>query len=401
MRRLPALRALALLTAALTAATTTARPGAAAPGPRPAAPDSASDAAFARRLDAAIDSLARTDWFAGSVLVTREGRVLYARAVGQADRERGVANRLDTRYDVASMNKMMTATAVLQQVAAGRIRLGDTVGRHLPDYPNADVRRRVTVAQLLSHTGGLGSYWNARFEARRTELHTVSDYLALFAADPLPFAPGAGWEYSNAGYIVLGAIVERVTGEPFDAYVGRRVFGPAGMTGSGFWALRDTVPNRARSYTTGAPPGRLAPGAFGRPAPPRRSAMDQRPERGSAAGGGYSTVGDLVRFADALRTGRLLPGRWADTLWVARAARPERMGGGAYGYGFGIETAGPLGRVVGHAGGQPGSGGQLDIYLDRGYVVAILTNVDPVGAMRLNARVRALLLELDRPPVGG
>ena len=368
-------------------------PAAPPAGPPAGPPERVDSAEFRRRLDAAVDSLAANDWFAGSILVTRDGRPLYARAVGLADRERQVPNRLETRYDVASMNKMMTAVAVLQLARDGKVALDAPVGRYLPDYPNVTVRDRVTLAQLLSHTGGLGSYWNDRYRERRARVRTVDDYLALFAADPLPSTPGAQWEYSNAGFIVLGAIVERVTGETYDAYVQRRIFAPSGMTGSGFWPLDEQVPDRAVSYTTGERPGPMRPGMLAGHAPARTSAMDGRPQRGGPAGGGYSTVVDLTRFADALRARTLLPKAWTDSLWAPHATRPERMGGNAYGYGFGVERS-PIGTVVGHGGGQPGSGGQLDIFLDRGYTVAILTNVDPLGAMRLDATVRRLLAGL-------
>jgi hypothetical protein len=173
------------------------------------------------------------------------------------------------------------------------------------------------------------------------------------------------------------------------------------MTGSGFWALDESVPDRALPYTTGAGPGGPARSElFARHAPPRRLATGGRPQRGGPAGGGWSTVEDLTRFAAALRAGTLLPRPWTDSLWAAHAARPERMGGGSYGYGFGVDS-GALGRVVGHNGGQPGSGGLLDMYLDRGYTVAILTNVDPLGAMRVGAAVRRLLREWDEQEVKG
>lgn len=334
------------------------------------------------------------DWFAGSILVMRAGKVLYQRAVGLADREAGVRNRLTTRYDVASMNKMMTAVSVLQLVQDGRLRLDDTVGKWLPDYPQPAVRSGVTVRHLLTHTSGLGSYWNARFAERRMTLRTTEDYLALFSDEPVAFAPGTRWQYSNAGYIVLGAIVERVTGTPFDAWLAERVLQPAGMSATGFWGLDQPVPDRAISYTTGAPPGPVRPGLFDGQAPPRRSAMDQRPYRGLSAGGGYSTVEDLVRFAAALQDGRLLPVAWRDSLWIRHAARPPQMGGGWYGFGFGIED-GPAGQMVGHNGGQPGSGGELDVYLDRGVTVAILTNVDPIGSMRIGRLIGQWVARLD------
>lgn len=351
-------------------------------------------ASFARRADALVDSLVAGDWFSGAILVTRNGRTLYARAAGLADRERREPNTLDTKFDVASMNKMMTGVVVTQLAREGRLSMGDRVGKHLPDYPNATVRDSVTIHRLLTHTGGLGSYWNARYQERRASVGTIAEYLALFADDALPLRPGERWEYSNSGYIVLGAIIEKVTGRPYDEVVRERVFQPAGMTGSGFWGLEEKVPQRSTPYAFAANPGRVSPARLASPAPERRVSWDTRPRRGSAAGGGYSTVRDLARFAAALRDGRLLPAAWRDSAWTGHAQRPAQMGAGGYGYGFFVDR-GPLGRVVGHTGGQPGSGGGLDLHLDRGIDVAILTNVDPIGAMVINRRLRELLAEME------
>ncbi|HEX2205130.1 MAG TPA: serine hydrolase domain-containing protein [Longimicrobium sp.] len=365
--------------AALAALSLAAPLAAQAPRPDPAP--------LERRIGASLDSLAEAGWLSGAVLVTRGDDTLFARAYGEADRERGVANTLETPFDVASMNKMMTAVAVVQLVEQGRIRLSDTVGAYLPDYPDATVRSRVTVAHLLSHTGGLGSYWNARYAERRTSVRDVAAYLALFADEPPSFAPGERYQYSNGGFIVLGAIIEKVTGTSYYDYVARNVVAPAGMTGTGFPSLDERV-GMAMGYTAprlGSGP-RRAPD-FRQPAPDRVPATAMLPGRGGPAGGGASTVGDQARFIRALAQGKLVGAAMVDSLWTARATPgPEGRGQPPYGYGFVLRQT-PLGRAVGHPGGSDGAGGFLQHYPERGITVSILVNVDPMVTFEALARI--------------
>src|SRR5688500_16560662 len=167
------------------------------------------------QLDRWLGAVAATDSFSGVVAIARNGKVLYSRAAGVADERTKAPITLDTRFTLASLGKMFTAVAIGQLLDQRKLALTDTVAKFLPDFPNRDARR-VTIAQLLSHTSGLGSYCNERYEAQREGLFTLADYVPLFADEPLRFAPGERFGYSNSGYIVLGRIVETVSGLAFD-----------------------------------------------------------------------------------------------------------------------------------------------------------------------------------------
>ena len=186
--------------------------------------------------------------FSGAVLVTRDGRTLFEGAYGLADRERGVPNTLLTQFRVGSMYKMVTAVATLQLVQAGTLRLDAPLGTYLPDYPNADVASKVTPHHLLTHTGGTGDIFGPLFTANRTELRTTGDYLRLYGTRGLQFAPGAQHVYSNYGFMLLGALIERVSGTSYDDHVAARVLAPAGMTATGTAPEDSLVPGRSVGY---------------------------------------------------------------------------------------------------------------------------------------------------------
>ncbi|HEX3550231.1 MAG TPA: serine hydrolase domain-containing protein, partial [Candidatus Elarobacter sp.] len=187
--------------------------------------------------------------FSGAVLVAKNGRPLFAKAYGLADRDRKVPNKLETRFRIGSMNKMFTAVATLQLLQAGKIRLTDSVGTFLPDYPNKDVASKVTVRQLLTHTGGTGDIFGPEYTAHRLELRTIADYVALYGARAPLFEPGSKFAYSNYGFVLLGAIVEKASGQNYYDYVREHVYAPAGMTATGSEPESVAVPNRAVGYT--------------------------------------------------------------------------------------------------------------------------------------------------------
>ena len=326
-----------------------------------AAADSAFVAALRAQLAAAADTDA--DKFSGAVLVTRDGRTLFEGAYGFADRERRVPNTPLTRFRVGSMNKMLTAVAALQLVQAGTLRLDAPLGTYLPDYPNAEVASKVTPHHLLTHTGGTGDIFGPLFTAHRTELRNTSDYLRLYGTRGLRFAPGAQHVYSNYGFLLLGALLERMGGKSYDDHVAARVLAPAGMTATGTAPEDSLVPGRAVGYM------RQASGALVSNAP-------TLPYRGTPAGGGYSTVGDLARFAVALREHRLLdPAHTALLLSGKVAVAP----GFQYAYGF-VDRVAFGRRFVGHSGGAPGMNGELAFEPNGGYAVVVLSNLDPPAA---------------------
>jgi CubicO group peptidase (beta-lactamase class C family) len=317
--------------------------------------------ALAALTDHAAEN-ARAEEFAGAVLVARHGKVLLQDAWGRADRKAGTANTPATRFRIGSMNKMFTAVATLQLVEAHKLPLDDPIGKHLPDYPNKQVAAKVTVRHLLTHTGGTGDIFGPEFDQHRLQLREHRDYLKLYGRRGLTHEPGARFEYSNYGFVLLGALIEQVSGMSYYDYVDDHVFHPAGMRSTGSLPESVKVPDRAVGYMRSSPGGAWLPN------------IDTLPWRGTAAGGGYSTVGDLLRFAQALESGTLI-----SKATLAEATRPHQQ---QYGYGFDVQGQGQL-RSYGHGGGAPGMNGELRIFPELGYVVVSLSNLDPPAASEL------------------
>jgi CubicO group peptidase (beta-lactamase class C family) len=323
--------------------------------------------------------LAHAGLFSGAVLITRNDRVVFSHAYGLADRKRRIANTVRTRFRIGSMNKMFTAVAILQLVEAGKVKLTAPLGTYLPDYPNREVATKVTIHQLLTHTGGTGDIFGPDFDAHREELRTLADYVRLYGKRGLEFEPGSRWAYSNYGFLLLGVVIERVTGQSYYDYVQQHVYAPAGMTRSGSLPESQAIPDLSTGYTLESGAAGWAPNT------------DTLPYRGTSAGGGYSTVEDLARFAHALLGHKLLSPDATKLLTTGKV--DSQLGPGVrYAYGFG-DARGPDGNGwVGHGGGAPGISGDLRMYPESGYVVAVLANIDPPAAQRitdyLDARLR-------------
>lgn len=303
--------------------------------------------------------------FAGTVLLAKNGVPVFTGAYGMADRARHIPNTLDTRFRIGSMNKMFTAVSVLQLVQAGKLRLNEKLGEVLPDYPNASVRG-VTIEQLLTHTGGTGDIFGPQFGAHRLQLRTLDDYVKLYGTRGVAFKPGSRFAYSNYGFVLLGVIVQRVSGESYYAYVREHVYAPAGMTSSGSQPEDRTVPKRSIGYTAAG--GKIAPNT------------GTLPYRGTSAGGGYSTVGDLLRFANALMSDKLLDA--AHTKMLITGREPMRTVPDIvryYAFGFADQRLNGI-RCYGHDGGAPGMSGSLLTCPQDGYTIAVLANVDPPAA---------------------
>lgn len=302
------------------------------------------------------DYLERAD-VSGAVLIARDGKPVFTAVRGLADREANVPNTLQSRFRVGSMDKMFTAVAILQLVQAGKVTLDAPVGEYLKGYPNADVAKTVTVRQLLTHTGGVGDIFGPQFDAKRLELKTLADYVALYGGRAPEFRPGTQHRYANYGFILLGRIVEAASGQSYADYVRDRIFKPAGMLGTGFEPETAAVAGRTKGYM-------LTPDGY-------RSNADTLPYSGTSAGGGYSTVGDMLAFANALTANRLLDAAHTRLLTTKKV-------NGSYAFGFVDSSTDDL-RVYGHGGGAPGMNGELRVIGDGQAVVVVLTNVAPPG----------------------
>lgn len=323
-------------------------------------PEKLSDSQVRRNLDGIMAALVADDAFSGTVTVAQYGKPIYAKAFGLASRAWKVPNRTDTRFNLASITKMFTAVAVAQLVQQGKLSYGDTVGKILPDWPNKAVAEKVTVHQLLSHTSGMigaGALLDKGPEPRNAR--TIAEMVKPFADEPLSFRPGQQFDYSNAGFILLGSIIEKASGETYFDYVRKHIFQPAGMAHTDFYELDADTPNLAAGYKD-APGGK------------RRINIFDLSVIGSPAGSAYSTGIDMVRFHQALVGGKLLRKPSLETLWTGVTQKPD---GSEYGYGTNIEYYG-ANRIIGHGGGWQGITNRFEVYPELGYSVVILSNYD-------------------------
>ena len=339
-----------------------------------------SDKEVAEELGRYVEKLSRADVFSGVVFVAHNGKPFFRQAYGQADKSLHRPNRIDTKFNLASMNKMFTSVAVAQLAQQGKLKFDDAVGKYLTDYPNKQVAEKVTLHHLLTHTSGLGSYWNEKYQAKKDAVRTLNDFLPFFADDPLAFEPGARFQYSNSGYIVLGLIIEKVSGQSYYDYIQRYVCKPAGLLNTEFYESGQAVPNLAVGYTNSGENGVPFLGE-------RKPNWAMLGRRGGSAGGGYSTADDLLKFDIALRTNKLLNPDHTKLILAGKVQRDEST---KYAYGF-EERLVTGQRIVGHGGGFPGVSSQLEMFLDTGYTIVVLANADTIGMVAIATKAREML----------
>jgi CubicO group peptidase (beta-lactamase class C family) len=320
------------------------------------------------RLDKIFDELEEKKIFSGNVGITKNDEFIFRRSLGEADMRYHVPNNMDTKFNLGSMNKIFTAVAILQLYEQKKLDLLDTVAKFLPEFLNGD---KMSIYHLLSHTSGLGSFWNQKFEQKFKSIRSIDDYMDLFIEESLLFQPGERFEYSNAGFIVLGKIIEVITGKSYDEYVQQHIYDVAGMQNTYCYEIDRIVPNLAMGYTHDPDIDNLC--------------LDHYinnfliiPVKGSSAGGGYSTIDDLVSFAKALKKGDLISEHSLEMMQEPTITRGIELLR-SEGYGYGCQT-GIIGKnkFYGHGGGAPGVATMLMIFPDIDVVVAILTNWDPM-----------------------
>ncbi len=322
---------------------------------RPTEKTSASAAAmnkaeFIKTVDSYVDEQIVADKFSGVVLVAKGDKVLYSKATGLADQDKKTPNNIDTKFNLGSINKIFTKIAIGQLIAAGKISPDDKLGKFLPEYPNHEAAEKVTVANLLAMRSGISDFFGPKFEATpKGQFRKNADFIPLFAGEPLAFEPGTKNQYSNGGYVLLGAIIEKVTGVSYYDYVRENIFKPAGMKDTDSFEAEKMPANAANGYTSKSPTGK------------RVNNVDTRPAKGSSAGGGYSTANDLLKFSLALQNGKLLV--------PDDNGRPRTEA------------------ESGIAGGAPGINALLNVSGQSGYTVIVLANYDPPSAVDVGKQI--------------
>lgn len=334
-----------------------------------------SHAAMKALVETTLDQLVRTTDFSGCVTVVDAGETVVDTCRGLADRRFGVAIDRDTRFHIASIGKLFTAVAIAQLVEAGKLSWDATLDALVPEYPDLAAAKKITVWQLAHHTAGLGDFMVPEFFAQRETFVNPADYLALIARQPKVGEPGGDWNYSNAGYVLLGRIIENVSHENYFDYIQRHVFAPVGMAASGFDSPEDITPNLAVGY--------FHDGLF---STTWKADWYKAGFKGSPAGGGYSNNTDLLAFAKALREGKLVkPATLAKMFDDAVPAGP-----GTYAVGFGDRLS--HGRHIrGHAGGIEGTDANLQIVWETGAAVALTSNQGPAQNWMLAEHIADLL----------
>lgn len=334
--------------------------GDAATAPKPQAAK-IPESQFLTAVEKYLADIVRQDKFSGTVLIAKDGKPIFVKAFGLASKEKKLANRIDTKYNLGSINKIFTMLAVGMLADEGKLSLDDKLGKFLPDYPNLDAREKVTVRHLLTMTSGVGDFFGAEYDALpKAKLRNVPDFIPLFAHKPLLFEPGNGRRYSNGGYVLLGAIIERASGQSYYDFVRSRIFVPIGMSNTESYFFDAKTPNLAMGYTREIDALKWSANTTTRPA------------RGSSAGGGYSTAQDLLRFANAIESRTF-------KVPAAVLAVQDPMVGGMFRGGLGF------------AGGAPGINSTLDSSLPGGYTVIVLSNYDPPAAQTVSEHIRGLL----------
>ncbi|MBL8188450.1 MAG: serine hydrolase [Acidobacteria bacterium] len=312
-----------------------------------------SESEFLQELPRWLDQQAAEDKFSGVVLIAKHGKPIFQKAVGLANKETKEPNRLDTKFNLGSINKTFTQIAINQLIEQGKLAWEDKLGKFLPDYPNNEAKEKVTIKHLVNMQSGIGDFFGAKYQAMpKSKIRTINDYLPLFASDKLAFEPGTKRAYSNGGYVVLGAIIEKVTGQSYYDYVREHIFKPAGMANTDSFFSDAKTPNLAEGYRRNEQGERV-------------NNVDTRPARGSSAGGGYSTVEDLLKFSTALLGNKLLS-----------AETTRRIVGGG----------------LGVAGGAPGINSELEIDPASGYTIVVMGNYDPPNAADVSRHIRSQLL---------
>jgi CubicO group peptidase (beta-lactamase class C family) len=308
------------------------------------------------------------------VVYVRHGDLVVERAFGTADADARVPITARTLFSVASASKMFTAVGIGRLADRGAVELDAPIGRYLDGLPPGI--SAITIAQLLNHTSGLGDYLDPRHRKMIESATTATALLPLALAMPPAFPPGSKRSYSNSGFVVLGAVIEKVAGLGYSEFIRREILDSVGMT-----QTRLDGSGAATPMTLMSPGGRLES--------PRPSPFAG--QRASPAGGAISTSADISRFLTALQEGKLVSPATRDLLIAPRADPAGKPG--TYGYGFTTRTSPHL--RVGHGGGAPGINAEIALLPESGWQLIALSNNDPPAASRLLDTLESSVLAED------
>jgi CubicO group peptidase (beta-lactamase class C family) len=313
-----------------------------------------------------MDACVRVRHFSGSVLVTSDGMPLFSKGYGLANAEHQVANTPETKFRLGSITKQFTAMAILILQEQGKLAVEDPIGKYLDDAPKA--WETVTIHHLLTHTGGIPSYTSQPdYVKKMAHPETVTSMIARFKDKPLDFKPGEKFTYSNSGYFLLGAIIEKVSGQSYEAFLKAAIFDPLDMKDTGYDHPSTVLAHRASGYT--------------RKGDVLQNAAYLDMAQPYAAGSLYSTTLDLAKWDRALNDGALIS---RDSM--TRMFTPEKND---YAYGWSVTTRSNR-KEIAHGGGINGFATDIVRYPDQKVCVVVLCNVLPANPGKIARDLAAI-----------
>ncbi len=303
-----------------------------------------------------LDSL---EGFSGAVLIAKKNNILFKKAYGYAHLGHKIRNNTKTKFSYASIGKSFTAVAIFQLIQQGKISLQDTIGKFLPNYPNKAARDSITIEMLLKHRSGLANYFGSEkyLNGSKSQFRTINDLSSLYENEPLEFAPNTQFAYRNTNYIILGRVIEAISNRSYKEYIKNNIFSKIGIHNTGNFDLDHIIENAAENYTLSEVyPNRLQKIIF------------MGAVRGSADGGGYTTIDDLYKFTLAFKNNQLLDEKHTNLM----TKEHEKSW-----YGYGMQFAGAKDSgIYGHSGGHYGVGAEWRVFEKQDYIVILLTNKD-------------------------
>lgn len=355
------------------------------------------------KVNASFRSLCHTHRFSGTALVAINGTVRFRGVCGLASRNFSVKNNIQTKFNVGSIGKLFTVVAIAQLIQAKKLTLDTHAAKLIPSWLTMPGGNEITVKQLLIHASGLGNFMeDPRWQqgADSGFYNKIDDYKPLINKKKLLFKPGSSQAYSNSGYIILGKIIEILSGMSYQQYIQKNILTPAHMKNTGIWPLDDVIKNRAVGYYYSC---KRQPCKW-------KNNYFQAPFIGTSAGGAYSTINDLFNFSQTLYHHKLLNSRFTDEVLSSTITRPKasffiknfKIGGkhipetmSSYGFAGAWNTFGfavwkqPL--LIGHTGGTPGAGALFAISPKNKYVIIVLSNIGVSGQIALYQKIRTAL----------
>lgn len=334
-------------------------------------------------LDNFLDKLDKLNLFSGVVVISKEDKIIFQSCRGFIDKQSKLQPNFDTKFNLGSINKFFTSIAIAKLVQDNKISFRDTVADLLPNF-TIDRADKITVYHLLTHTSGLGDFFGPEFFSNMDKYVEIKDILQLIEKQALFFDPGNQFKYSNAGMEVLGGIIERISNMSYFDFVKEYIFKPINMDNSDSYFIDDPVPNLATGYTKMHPSRNNQEKVW-------KSNRVMTRKRGSAAGGGYSTANDLLRFGKALQTFQILNPTYTHLILSAKLMQYDPLFN-SDNQDFSVVEEFKQPYRINVNGGAPGINSHFAMYPP--YTVIVLSNYDPPSAMRVGNKIQRLLMQL-------